>query len=165
MMILVLAMASAAAGACKDGTESAPAASTAAATPPASTAASPPAPTASPDHVPAGVTAVQNEMRLLHEAMRDSVTAIAMGTLDTIPESLHSVHRARELTEKALESGEYKLPKNGDKLAQFKELDEAFHVELEKLVAAAQSKSSQATATQLGVVLSKCDGCHTQYRR
>jgi cytochrome c556 len=109
--------------------------------------------------------AVQNEMRLLLEALRNTVTAIAMSTLETIPGSLQSVDHARELTEKAVESGEYKLPKNGDKLAEFKELDEAFHGELAKLVAASQSKNAQATATQLGVVLSKCDGCHTQYRR
>ncbi|MEO8900569.1 MAG: cytochrome c [Polyangiaceae bacterium] len=121
--------------------------------------------TASPDRVPAGVTVVQNEMRLLQEALRNSVTAIAMGTLETVPESLHSVHRARELTERAVESGAYKLPKNGDRLAEFEELDGSFHVELEKLASAAQSKNSQATATQLGVVLSKCDGCHSQYRR
>jgi hypothetical protein len=127
--------------------------------------AGPPAVTASPERVPPGVTAVQNEMRLLLEAMRNTVTAIAMGTLETIPGSLQSVHQARELTENAVKSGEYKLPKNGDKLAEFKELDEAFHGELAKLVAASQSKNAQATATQLGVVLSKCDGCHMQYRR
>lgn len=150
IVVLLTSMSLAAAGACKNDN---------------SERAAPAVVTASPERVPPGVTAVQNEMRLLLEAMRNTVTAIAMGTLETIPGSLQSVHHARELTEKAVESGEYKLPKNGDKLAEFKEFDEAFHGELEKLVAAAQSKNAQATATQLGVVLSKCDGCHTQYRR
>jgi hypothetical protein len=150
VFLLTLTSLSLAAGACKNANPE---------------RAAPAAVTASPERVPPGVTAVQNEMRLLLEAMRNTVTAIAMGTLETIPGSLQSVHHARELTEKAVESGEYKLPKNGDKLAEFKELDEAFHGELEKLVAAAQSKNAQATATHLGVVLSKCDGCHTEYRR
>lgn len=120
--------------------------------------------TASPDAVPAGVNAVQNEMRLLHEAMRNCVTAVAYGTLDSIPESLHTVHRARELTEKALESGAYKLPRNADKQAAFEELDEQFHAELEKLVATAKSKDAAATGTEIGVVLSKCSGCHGQFK-
>lgn len=120
---------------------------------------------ASPDHVPPGVNAVQNEMRLLVEAMRTSVTAIGFGTLDAIPESLHTVHRARELTEKAVESGEYKLPKNADKLATFKELDEQFHGELEKLVTAATAKDAAKAGAQLGVMMSKCSGCHEQFRR
>jgi hypothetical protein len=119
---------------------------------------------ASPDRVPAGITAVQNEMRLLHEAMRSCVTAVAYGTLDSIPESLHTVHRARELTEQALDSGEYKLPKNADKLATFKELDEQFHGELEKLGTIAKSKDGAATGRQLGAVLSTCSGCHAQFR-
>jgi cytochrome c556 len=150
VLLLIISMSLAAADACKSDNRE---------------RAAPAAVTASPERVPPGVTAVQNEMRLLLEAMRNTVTAIAMGTMETIPGSLESVHHARELTEKAVETGGYKLPKNGDKLAEFKELDEVFHSELEKLVAAAQSKNAQATATQLGVLLSKCDGCHTQYRR
>jgi hypothetical protein len=71
---------------------------------------------------------------------------------------------ARELTEKALEGGEYKLPKNPEKLATFKELDEQFHDELEKLLTVATSKDGAATGIQVGVVLSKCSGCHAQFR-
>ena len=123
------------------------------------------APTASPDHVPPGVNAVQNEMRLLHEAMRDSVTAIADGHLQAIAESMHRVHRARELTEKAVEEKRYTLPKNADKLEEFKAKDDAFHQELEKLVAASTSNDAKATSEQLGVVLSKCSDCHTMFRR
>jgi len=67
------------------------------ATAPTETTATAPQPAASPDKLPPGVNAVQNEMRLLHEAMRDTVSAIALGKLSTIPERLHAVHRAREL--------------------------------------------------------------------
>ncbi len=121
--------------------------------------------TASPDHVPPGTNAVQNEMRLLHEAMRDSVTAIADGHPSTIAESLQRVHGARELTEKAVEEGHYTLPKNAGKLEEFKAKDEAFHAELEKLAAASKANDAKAASEELGVVLSKCADCHTQFRR
>jgi hypothetical protein len=123
-------------------------------------ATAPPSPS---EQLPQG-NAVQNEMRLLHEAMRDTVSAIALGNLSTIPERLHAVHGARELTEKALESGTYKLPKNGDQLEAFKALDESFHTELEKLLEAASANDPVATSTALGSVMSRCEGCHALYR-
>ena len=119
---------------------------------------------ASPEHLPPGVNAVQNEMRLLHEAMRDTVSAIANGTLSTIPDRLHAVHRARELTEHAVETGTYKLPRNGDQLEAFKALDESFHAELEKLFAGASANDPISTSTALGAVMSRCEGCHAQFR-
>jgi hypothetical protein len=119
---------------------------------------------ASSDEVPSGVNPVQNEMRLLHETMRDTVSAIALGTLSTIPERLHAVHHARELTEQAVESGSYVLPKNADRLEAFKALDESFHAELEKLLAAATANDPVATSTALGAVMGRCESCHTQFR-
>lgn len=123
------------------------------------------------DHSPApavsaeGGNAVQNEMRLLNTAMRDAVTAIAMDDLASIPGSLHRVHMAREVTDKAVASGAYKLPKNPDRVAEFRALDEAFHADLEKLLAASRAKDAKATAAQVGVVLGKCSGCHAEFRR
>lgn len=119
---------------------------------------------ASPDHLPPGVNAVQNEMRLLHEAMRDTVSAIALGSLSTIPERLHEVDRARELTERAVESGTYRLSRHADQLEGFKALDDAFHAELEKLAAGARANDSVATSTALGTVMARCEGCHAQFR-
>jgi hypothetical protein len=121
-------------------------------------------PAATPDKLPPAANAVQNEMRLLHETMRDTVTAIALGTLSTIPERLHAVHAARELTEKAVESGTYVLPRNPGQLEAFKALDESFHEELEKLVTAASANDPVATATALGTVMGRCEGCHAQFR-
>ncbi len=121
-------------------------------------------PAASPDRLPPGVNAVQNEMRLLHEAMRDTVSALALGTLSTIPERLHAVHRARDLTEHAIETGAYTLPRNGAQREMFETLDASFHSELERLGAAAGANDPIATATALGVVMGRCEGCHAQYR-
>src|SRR6185436_15398535 len=41
-----------------------------------------------PPALPSGTNPVQNEMRVLHEAARDWVTAVANGTLETIPASI-----------------------------------------------------------------------------
>lgn len=116
-----------------------------------------------PDELPPG-NAVQNEMRLLHAAMRDTVSAIALGELSTIPERLHAVHHARELTEHALESGAYVLPKHADQRDAFEALDHAFHDQLEQLLAAAKANDPAATSAALGAVMARCDGCHAQFR-
>jgi hypothetical protein len=166
--LLILVIAS-----CKGDCPTCPPAQTAPATPSHEAAHHPPSPSApaittplpaSPDELPPGVNAVQNEMRLLHEAMRDSVSALALGTLSTIPERLHVVHRAKGLTEKALEAGTYTLPKNPGGLAAFKALDESFHGELETLLKAANANDPTATATALGNVMGRCEGCHAQFR-
>ena len=103
-------------------------------------------------------------MRLLHEALRDSVTAIANGTLDAIPPRLEQVDAARVSTEHAVESGQYRLPKNPGDLATFQRLDERFHADLESLAAKARSNEAAATSTQLGLVLAECGTCHTRFR-
>jgi DNA-binding GntR family transcriptional regulator len=106
---------------------------------------------------------VQAEMRLLHEATRDWVTAVANNQLAAIPPAISRVHTARVATEKALERGEYTLPRGGD-LAAFAKQDEAFHDELVKLLRASRANDLPATTTQLGVVLEGCTACHQQYR-
>ncbi|MEP6861228.1 MAG: cytochrome c [Deltaproteobacteria bacterium] len=165
--IAVVALAAALGASCKQDCPPSPTPATPTTTP---TTTTPPTPTptmpppASPDHLPPGVNAVQNEMRLLHEAMRATVSAIALDTLSTIPERLDAVHRARELTEHAVESGTYKLSRNGDQLEAFKALDESFHTELEKLDAAARANDPVATSTALGTVMGRCEGCHAQFR-
>jgi cytochrome c556 len=116
------------------------------------------------DELPPGGNAVQNEMRLLHAAMRDTVSAIALGELSTIPERLHAVHHARELTEQALESGAYVLPRNADQRPAFEALDHACHEQLEQLLAAATKNDPAATSAALGAVMARCDGCHAQFR-
>ena len=121
-------------------------------------------PAAPDDHAKAGGNAVQAEMRLLTSALRESVSALGDGNLDAIPTALHRVHRARDATDRALESGAYTLKKNASDLKEFQALDEAFHGELEKLLEKATANDAAATATQLGVVLSKCGGCHSRFR-
>lgn len=107
---------------------------------------------------------VQNEMRVLHEATRDWVSAIANNTPEIIPASIGKVHEARMVTEEAVEAGAYKPPKNSDAMADFAKQDDAFHAELVKLLQASRAKDLPATTKQLGVVLEGCTSCHLRFR-
>lgn len=127
-------------------------------------AGSAPATAAATAALPPAQNAVQAEMRLLHEATRDWVSAIANNTLEAIPTGIHKVHQARTATEKALEKGEYELPKKGGTLDDFKKQDEEFHDELVALLKASKANDLAATTKQLGVVLEGCTSCHTKYR-
>ena len=123
----------------------------------------PPAPSTA-DSALADANVVQSEMRLLHEAMRDAVTALALGRLGEIPASLERVDAARARTDEALESGRYVLPKDAARLDAFRALDGAFYDQLERLVFTSRTKDVEATAAQLGVVVGKCNGCHVLFR-
>lgn len=115
-------------------------------------------------HLPPGVNAVQNEMRELSAAMNEIMLAVANNNLKAIPESIHRVHAARQLTEEAIASGRYKLPKNSDKMAAFIKEDDAFHEELVALVKASKTNDLNAATKQVGRLMNGCTSCHTQYR-
>jgi len=114
---------------------------------------------------PSGVNPVQHEMRLLQDAMRDTVTAIAAGDVKPVAHALHKVHGAKEATGAAIKAGSYKPPKNGDAMAKFESMDEAFHKDLEGLVEASSKNDVAGTAAALGKAMSSCNGCHTEFRK
>jgi len=108
---------------------------------------------------------VQAEMRLLNEATRDWVTAIAQNDLASIPPAISRVHAARLVTEEALKRGAYVPPKGGAAaLAAFVRQDEAFHEELVALLQAAKANDLPAATRQMGVVLEGCTSCHMTFR-
>jgi len=106
---------------------------------------------------------VQREMRLLRDAMRASVDAIAAGDVRHLPKQLHAVHMAADDTTSALESGEYKPPFAGDRLEAFLALDEEFHRHLIKMAKAAKRNDVAATAEHFGALMNRCHGCHSQF--
>lgn len=114
--------------------------------------------------LPPPTNPVQAEMRALHDATRDWVTAVAQNDLARIPPGISRVHAARMVTEKALEQGQYKPPKPGADVEQFKKQDEAFHDELVKLLRASKANDLPGATKQLGVVLEGCTSCHVKYR-
>lgn len=124
-----------------------------------------PAPAATPTPpATAASNPVQAEMRLLSAAMETAVRGIGAGDVRELGHALHRVHSAKEATAKALEQGAYRPPKNGENTARFRELDEAFHHELERLVSASQDNNVGATAEAMGNALKACHGCHAEFR-
>jgi hypothetical protein len=116
------------------------------------------------DELPEGVNVVQNEMRLLDEAMRTTLTLIANDQLDGIPAQIKKVHPARQLTEEAIEKGLYQTPKNPDKVDEFVALDNEFHDDLKGLLKASKSDDLQMATEKFGDLVQGCTTCHTQYR-
>jgi DNA-binding GntR family transcriptional regulator len=92
-------------------------------------------------------------MRLLSAAMHAAVDGVAAGDVRSVEHALHAVHAAKEDTEAALEHG-YKPPKSGD-MKRFKELDEAFHGNLERLADASRANDVAKTADAIGPPLSR----------
>lgn len=119
---------------------------------------------ASLDELPDDVNAVQHEMLLLDEAMRTTLTLIANDQLDDIPPQIHQVHSARQITVEAIEAGEYKPPKNGDRMEDFEALDDAFHDDLKALLKASKEDDLRAATDAYGELVQGCTSCHTEFR-
>ncbi len=114
--------------------------------------------------LPPGVNAVQNEMRLMNEAWQIILTSVSNNNLAAIPEAIHKVHTARNITVEAINNGEYTLPKNPDKMDEFIQMDNAFHDDLVRLLQAVDANDLQAATKQTGVLLNGCTNCHTKFR-
>lgn len=107
---------------------------------------------------------VKAEMRLLNKAFLSLIDSLILNNPKAIEEPFHEVHKARIDTEKALEKGNIKLPKNNDKSKQFVELDERFHKKMETLIQASRKgdmKKAQEITHQL---LNGCIQCHAKFR-
>lgn len=136
------------------GCEAAPAASPAAE---ADSVATAPAPAQA-------LNPVQHEMRLLDEAIRTSITAIANNTPQVAVERIHAVHAARTETEAFLHSGQYAPLASHDTLAAFAAADGAFHVQLEGYAEALSAGDLERAAGALGPMLQSCVACHERFR-
>lgn len=107
---------------------------------------------------------VKAEMRLLNDAFKNLLDSLLLNNPKAIEEPFHEVHKAKANTEKALEKGEIKLPKNGDKMKQFVELDEQFHKKLEVLIEASRKADMKKVQAVTHKLLDGCVGCHTKFR-
>lgn len=107
---------------------------------------------------------VKAEMRLLNDAFKNLIDSLILNTPETIEEPFHEVHKAKANTEAALEKGEIKLPKNGDKMKQFVELDEQFHKNLELLIEASRKKDMKTVQETTHKLLNGCVQCHSKFR-
>lgn len=108
--------------------------------------------------------AVQREMRLLDEAVRTSITAIANDAPQAALPLLERVHAARTETEAYLHSGQYAPLADHDTLEAFAAEDEAFHHRLEAFAGALKAGQTDAAAAALGPLMQSCVGCHQRFR-
>ncbi len=107
---------------------------------------------------------VKHEMRLLDAAYKNLLDSLLLDTPEAIEPPFHEVHRAKMATEKALHAGKVKLPKNGDKLGEFVEMEEACHGKLKKLLASARKKDRKGIQDSAHEILDGCVQCHTRFR-
>ena len=72
---------------------------------------------------------------------------------------------SRSIVSPAIDSGGYVPARNGNQLAQFRELDEAFHGDVDKMRAAMARDDVPATAEAFGSVVRRCPVCHAEFRK
>lgn len=107
---------------------------------------------------------VKAEMRLLDKAYKNLLDSLILNKPEAIEEPFHEVHKAKANTEKALEKGDIKLPKNNDKIKQFIHMDEEFHGKLEALIEASRKKDMKAIQDFTHKLLNGCVQCHNKFR-
>jgi len=107
---------------------------------------------------------VKAEMRLLDKAFKNLIDSLILNNPKAIEEPFHEVHMAKANTEKALEKGEIRLPKNNDKIKQFVEMDEQFHGNLEALIEASRKGDMKAVQDVTHKLLNGCVQCHNKFR-
>lgn len=103
-------------------------------------------------------------MRLLDKAFKNLIDSFILNNPDAIEEPFHEVHKAKANTEKALEKGELRLPKNSDKIKQFIQMDERFHKKLERLLDASRKKDMKTVQDVTHKLLNGCVECHRKFR-
>jgi hypothetical protein len=108
---------------------------------------------------------VQHEMQLLTSALERAVRAIGLGEVRGIAHDLHQVHAAKQATDAAIRGGNYRLPKNPERVDRFGELDAAFHGHLERLVKASNTNDVAGTSAAFAAAMHACQGCHAEFRR
>lgn len=117
------------------------------------------------DATPSTGNPVRDEMIALREAYNTLIDAVLHNKPETVEEAFHKVHEKRQATEKALEAGQVKLPRNGDKMEEFVKMDEEFHATIEKAVEAANAKDMTELTKQSQAMLGSCVACHKQYKQ
>ena len=115
-------------------------------------------------NTPAADNPVKVEMRLLNDAFKNLLDSLILNNPGAIEEPFHEVHRAKANTEKALEKGEIKLPKNSNKMKEFIHMDEQFHGKLEALIEASRKGDMKAVQDVTHKLLNGCVQCHNKFR-
>lgn len=107
---------------------------------------------------------IKAEMRLLNNAFNNLINSLILNNPKAVEEPFHEVHRAKANTEKALERGDVRLPKNNDKIKQFIKMDKEFHENMEILIEASQKGNTEKMQEITHKLLNGCIGCHNKFR-
>lgn len=107
---------------------------------------------------------VKVEMRLLDKAYKNLIDSLLLNKPEAIEEPFHEVHKAKANTEKALEKGEIRLPKNNDQMKEFVEMDERFHNDLVTVIKASRAGDMKKVRAATHKILDGCVQCHSKFR-
>lgn len=113
---------------------------------------------------PASDNPLRDEMAELQRAFDALNHAVILGDSRGVSEAFHKVHARKAATEAALSSGAVRPPRNGDDLAGFIALDEAFHAKIEQAVQAADAGDVAALAESADALRDGCVACHARHR-
>jgi hypothetical protein len=114
--------------------------------------------------VQSGANPLIEEMISLDRAVRDIVSAVALGNTDGVHIALESMHGTMEKTQIGIQGGTVTLSKNADHITEFKTMDIAFHAKLEALDRAAHHKNQKEMSRITKQLLEGCVQCHTKFR-
>lgn len=112
-----------------------------------------------------GVNPLKEEMFLLDRAYKNLVDSIVLDNPRTVEAPFMDFLEAKEATEKALEAGEIKLPKNGGDMRLFREMDEQFHAKVRRLVELSKRGDMRGVRDMAHKLLNGCVQCHARFRK
>ena len=109
---------------------------------------------------------VREEMAALDSAYKTIIDALVLGDMQLINPELGKAQDARERLKEAVKTG-YKilLPKNQNRIADFVNLDNQFHVDLAELSSAAQTGQKKVVKNLAHKLLDSCVACHERFRK
>lgn len=116
---------------------------------------------------PAPTTAsnpIKDEMIALKGAFDVLNESVILCRSDGVVEAFHGLHEKRAATEKALEEGTVKPPRNAAQLDKFLARDEAFHALVEEVVAAAAKDDLDVLKVKSAAMRDACIACHSEFR-
>lgn len=108
--------------------------------------------------------AIKAEMILLDKAFKNAIDGLILNKPEIIEHPFHEVHAAKMATEKAIKKGDVRLPKNGDKMEEFIQMDEVFHDKLRTLLRATRKKDMGEVKNAINDIMDGCVECHNKYR-
>ncbi|MBI5328473.1 MAG: hypothetical protein HZB80_09350 [Deltaproteobacteria bacterium] len=108
---------------------------------------------------------IKEEMIAMNDAFTNLIQALILNKPDIIEGPFLKVEEARKKVEEAIKKREkIILPKNNSKFKEFMKIDDEYHVELEKMLAAAKGRNMKIVKLQTHKLLNFCVYCHARFR-